>query len=226
MNIDISLRPGSSLAKIALAPGEQLTAEGGCMVAMSTNVSINTTTYKRDQGNIFGAIKRVMSGESFFLNHYTAPSEGGEVWLAPTLPGDMITMDLSGEKLIVQSGSYVASAENIHVDFNWQGFKSFLSGESIFWLGISGQGKVLINSFGIIYPVEVDGEYIVDTGHIVAFQETLNFTISKAGKSWLSSFLGGEGFVCKFSGKGTVWCQSHNAKSFGLSIGPNLKPRN
>ena len=226
MNIDISLRPGSSMAKVMLAPGEHLTADGGSMVAMSTNVSITTTTYKRDKGNILGAIKRVISGESFFMNHYTAPSEGGEVWLAPTLPGDMFVKELSGEKLIVQAGSYVASSENINVDFNWQGFKSLFSGESLFWLGITGQGKVLINSFGIIYPVEVDGEYIVDTGHIVAFQETLDFTISKAGKSWLSSFLGGEGFVCKFRGKGTVWCQSHNSKSFGMNVGPNLKPRN
>lgn len=226
MNIDISLRPGSTMAKIMLTPGEHLTAEGGSMVAMSTNVSITTTTYKRDQGNIFGAIKRVISGESFFMNHYTAPSEGGEVWLAPKLPGDMMVHELVGEKIIVQAGSYVASSEHINVDFNWQGFKSLLSGESIFWLSISGQGKVLVNSFGVIYPVEVDGEFIVDTGHIVAFQETLNFTISKAGKSWMSSFLGGEGFVCKFHGKGTVWCQSHNPKSFGHSIGPNLKPRN
>lgn len=226
MNIDISLRPGSSIAKVNLAPGEHLTAEGGSMVAMSKDVSITTTTHKKDQGNIFGALKRVISGESFFMNHYTAPSAGGEVWLAPTLPGDMFVHEISGERLIVQAGSYVASSENINIDFNWQGFKSLLSGESMFWLSISGQGKVLINSFGIIYPVEVDGEYIVDTGHIVAFEETLNFTISKAGKSWVSSFLGGEGFVCKFQGKGTVWCQSHNAKSFGLNIGPSLKPRN
>jgi uncharacterized protein (TIGR00266 family) len=226
MNIEISQRPGSAMAKVMLNSGEQITAEGGSMVAMSTNVSLKTTTYKRDQGNIFGALKRVLSGESFFLNHYTAPSEGGEVWLAPTLPGDMLVQELNGEKLIVQSGSYVASSENIDVNFNWQGFKSLLSGESMFWLGISGKGTVVLNAFGLIYPVEVNGEYIVDTSHIVAFQETLNFTISKAGKSWISSFLGGEGFVCKFQGKGTVWCQSHNPKSFGLSIGPSLKPRN
>jgi uncharacterized protein (AIM24 family) len=77
----------------------------------------------------------------------------------------------------------------------------------------------------MIYPIEVDGEYIVDTGHIVAFEPSLKFNISKVGESWLSSFLGGEGFVCRFKGKGTVWCQSHNPKSFGSSLGPSLKPR-
>ncbi|MCI5144481.1 MAG: AIM24 family protein, partial [Candidatus Electrothrix sp. AR3] len=88
-----------------------------------------------------------------------------------------------------------------------------------------GSGKVVINSFGEIYPIEVDGEYIVDTGHIVAFNETLNFDITKAGKSWISSFLGGEGLVCKFKGKGTVWCQSHNATGFGQTLGPMLRSR-
>jgi len=107
----------------------------------------------------------------------------------------------------------------------WQGFKSLLSGESMLWLNLKGRGKIVLSSFGAIYPIEVDGEYIVDSGHIVAFNETLNFSITKAGSSWLQSFLGGEGLVCKFKGKGTVWCQSHNPKSFGLSLSPSLRPR-
>ena len=65
----------------------------------------------------------------------------------------------------------------------------------------------------------------MDTGHIVAFNDTLDFSITKAGGSWISSFLGGEGLVCKFKGKGTVWCQSHNASGFGKILGPRLKPR-
>ena len=74
-----------------------------------------------------------------------------------------------------------------------------------------------------IYPVEVDGEYTVDTGHIVAFDETLKFSISKAGSSWLHSFMGGEGLVCRFKGKGRIWCQSHDAKGFGKKLRPYLK---
>jgi uncharacterized protein (AIM24 family) len=84
----------------------------------------------------------------------------------------------------------------------------------------------VLSSFGAIYPIEVNGDYIVDTGHIVAFNETLNFSITKAGKSWIQSIFGGEGMVCKFSGRGTVWCQSHNTKSFGNLLGPKLKIRN
>ena len=86
-------------------------------------------------------------------------------------------------------------------------------------------GKLVINSFGAIFPIDIDGEYVVDTGHIVAFDETLDYSLSKAGKSWVSSFLGGEGFVCRFKGTGSVWCQSHNSPGFGKRIGPMLKPR-
>jgi uncharacterized protein (TIGR00266 family) len=225
MNIDIQLRPGSSVAKVTLQPGENLTAEGGSMVAMSKNIDITTTTHKKNQGSILMAVKRVLSNESFFMNHYTAGSEGGDVWLAPTMPGDMMVHELSGNRLIIQAGAFVASEENVTIDFNWQGFKSLFSGENMFWLSASGRGKILVNSFGVIYPVQVDGDYIVDTGHIVAFDDTLNFAISKAGESWVSSFLGGEGFVCRFSGKGTVWCQSHNERAFGGAISSKLKPR-
>ena len=100
-----------------------------------------------------------------------------------------------------------------------------ISKEGLFWLKVKGTGTVVINSFGAIYPIFVDGEHIVDTGHIVAFEETLNFSLTKAGKSWISSILGGEGLVCKFNGKGTVWVQSHNSSSFGSILGSKLKAR-
>ena len=77
--------------------------------------------------------------------------------------------------------------------------------------------------FGTIYAVDVEDEYVVDTGHIVAFDESLKFEISKAGTSWIKSFLGGEGFVCRFKGKGRVYCQSHHPREFGLSLRPHLK---
>ncbi|XCN75351.1 MAG: TIGR00266 family protein [Candidatus Electrothrix aestuarii] len=225
MDIKIHYRPGCSAALVTLQPGEVLTAEGGAMITMSGDVDITTTTHKKESGGIVKALKRMVSGESFFLNHFTAGEKKGKVFLGTALPGDMMAYELDNERLIVQSGSYVASSEGVEIDLGWQGFKSMFSGEGMFWLNISGKGKVLINSFGAIYPVKVKGEYIVDTGHIVAFNETLDFTLTKAGKSWASSFLGGEGLVCKFKGNGTVWCQSHNPSSFGHALGPSLKPR-
>ncbi len=224
MKTEIMCRPGNAATRVTLAPGETITTEGGAMIAMSGDLQIETTTHARGgAGGLLQAAKRLLGGETFFMNHYTAGPHGGELWLAQTLPGDMMDFVLEGQTLIVQAGSFVACSPGIAMDVGWQGFKNFISGESLFWLRISGRGPVVLSSYGAIYPVQIDGEYIVDTGHIVAFEETLNFTLTKAGQSWLGSFLGGEGFVCKFYGRGTVWCQSHNAPSFGHIIGPNLK---
>jgi uncharacterized protein (TIGR00266 family) len=111
------------------------------------------------------------------------------------------------------------------MDINWKGFKNLFSGESLFWMNFKGSGEVLLNSFGAIYCVEVQDEYIVDTGHIVAFDGGLDYHISKASSTWVQSFLSSEGFVCRFVGKGRVWCQSHSSQQFGLHLGPRLRPR-
>jgi uncharacterized protein (TIGR00266 family) len=224
MNINIQMKPGCSVAGVQLEPGEAITTEAGAMIAMSNDISITTTTHTRNSGGIMRGIRRMLSGESFFINHFTAGRNGGEIFLAPTLHGDMFVKELHGDKLIVQAGSYLASERNVDIDMNWQGLKSILSGESLFWLNLSGHGKVIINAYGVIYRIDIDGDYIVDTGHIVAFEPSLTFEITKAGGSWVSSFMGGEGFVCRFKGKGSLWCQSHNPKSFGGTIGPGLKP--
>ena len=226
MDIEILHGPSNAAARVRLEPGETLTAEGGSMISMSGHMNITTSTHKRQSGGILKAMKRMLAGENFFLNHYRCHGEAGEVLLATALSGDMFVHELQGDSLTVQSGSFVAADHNVDMDFNWQGFgKALFSGEAPFWLEMSGVGKVVINAFGAIYPIQVDGEVIVDTGHIVAFTPGLKFNITKAGGSWMTAILGGEGLVCKFQGQGTVWCQSHNATSFGQTLGPKLKPR-
>ncbi len=225
MQVEIIKGPGNSAARVILGPRESFTSEGGAMVAMTDDVAIETTSHKKGGGSFRRGLKRLLSGESYFMNHYTASDRGGEVILSTTLPGDMMAVNLNGVNLVAEGGSYVANANGVDVDLGWQGMKSFFAGEGLFWLNVKGAGLVVLSAYGTIYPIDVDGEWIVDTGHIVAFEETLNFSISKAGKSWLSSFLGGEGFVCRFSGKGRVWCQSHHAPAFGRLLGPMLRPR-
>lgn len=225
MDIELLHRPGNTAAKIILQEGEVCTTESGAMIAMSGNMDITTSTHKKGKGGILKALKRMVAGESLFLNHFEPKGGSGELWLGTALAGDMVSLTLDNESLIVQGSSFLACEEGIDIDLGWQGFKSILSGESVFWVNLKGQGKIVLSSFGAIYPIEVDGDYIVDTGHIVAFNETLNFSITKAGSSWLHSIIGGEGLVCKFSGKGTVWCQSHNPVSFGKAISSGLRPR-
>ena len=82
-----------------------------------------------------------------------------------------------------------------------------------------------MNAFGKITEVEVTGELTVDNGHVVAFEDSLTYSIGKAGGSWIQSFLTGEGLTMNFSGRGRLYVQSHNPDEFGKSLGPLLPPR-
>jgi uncharacterized protein (TIGR00266 family) len=229
MVVEILKRPSNTAAKVSLEGSEQFTSEGGAMIAMSGDMNVETSISKKEGGfgkNLLKGFARKLAKEGLFLNTFTAGSNGGDVFLATPLPGDMQVIELDGSKRVkVQSGSFVAHEQSIAMGIAWEGFKSIFSGESMIWLEMSGTGKVIINAFGMIYPVEVDGEYIVDTGNIAAFEETLEFSISKAGKSWFSSFLGGEGLVARFKGRGTVWCQTHADRAFGAKLTPHLIPK-
>ena len=97
--------------------------------------------------------------------------------------------------MIVQSGSYVVCPSAVNIDLGWHRFKSILSGERILWLNVSSFGPVVLSSFGAIYPVAVNGNYIVETRHVVAFISGLEYTVSRFG-GYKSLLFSGEGFVC------------------------------
>jgi uncharacterized protein (TIGR00266 family) len=225
MRVELKYAPSGTAAICHLDAGDVINTQGGALLAMRGNVDMQTTTHQKSGGGLMAGMKRLLSGASFFINRYKAV-QPSEVWLGTALPGDIVVHELKGEKLVIQGGGYIACEENVNIDLEWQGMKSLFSGESLFWLKAHGQGKVILGSFGFIYPIQVKGEYIVDTGHIVAFEETLNFTISKASRSWIQSLLSGEGFICRFKGQGTVWCQSHNPRAFGQELTPHLRVKN
>ncbi len=226
MKVEIVQRPASAAARITLNPGEHITAEGGSMIAMSGDMVVKTTTHKKEGGNVLKGIARTLGGEGLFMNHFTAGPDGGELILAAKLTGDMETLIMKEDTaLMVQSGSFVAHEDSVDMSISWQGMKNIFSGESFIWLKMTGSGTLIINAFGALYPVDVDGEYIVDTGNVAAFEDTLEYKITKAGKSLMSSFLGGEGLVSRFSGKGRIWCQTHADRMFGKSLTPYLRPK-
>lgn len=225
MNIEILHQPDSAIAKINLDSGEELVAEAGCMIAMSGYINASTTLRQGKGGGVLGGLKRLVAGESLFLSVFRSPKAGGEIFLAPKFMGDILHYPVTGMGLVVQSTSYLASESNVDIELGFQGFRSLFSGESLFWLNITGSGDVILSSFGAVYEVDVDGEFVVDTGHIVAFEKSLSFEISKAGASWIGAFLGGEGLVCRFKGQGKVFCQTHNPGAFGREVGSKLPPR-
>jgi uncharacterized protein (TIGR00266 family) len=208
MQFNIVSAPDYALADIDLAANEQVIVEAGSMVAMSPNLQIET----KAKGGILSGIKRVVGGESFFINTYTSTGGPGKIMLAPGQPGDLRHLQINGD-FYIQSGSYVANSNGVTIDTKWGGAKTFFGGEGLFILKASGQGDVLFGSFGAIHEVNVDGHYTVDTGHIVAFDAGLTFNIRKVG-GLKSLFLSGEGLVCDFSGKGRLYIQTRKPTSF------------
>jgi uncharacterized protein (TIGR00266 family) len=225
MKVELLHQPDSAIARINLNAGEEIIAEAGTMIAMSGYINVSTTLRQGKGGGILGGFKRMLGGESLFLSVFRSPTANGEIYLAPKLMGDILIYQMTSTGLVVQASSYLAGSNGVDIDLGFQGFKSLFSGESVFWLDISGTGTLLLASFGAIYEIEVNGEYIVDTGHIVAFEKSLQFEITKPGTSWIGAFLGGEGLVCRFKGRGKLFCQTHNPGAFGQLVGSKLPTR-
>jgi uncharacterized protein (TIGR00266 family) len=211
MDVTIRHQPAFSLAVVKLAGNEQIKVEPGAMVSHSDGL----TTETKASGGLFGGLKRMVAGESFFQNTWKAPGQGGEITLASTLPGDMITLAIAGNEFLLRSGAYVASEMNVNMDASWGGSKGFFGGGGLVLLKITGSGQVLACSYGaieerVLGPGQI---YTVDTGHIVGFDATIQFAVQKSG-SWKSTILGGEGLVCRLTGPGRVLMQSRSEAAF------------
>jgi uncharacterized protein (TIGR00266 family) len=223
MQVEITYRPSYALAVVSLGSDESVQAEAGAMVSMSPDVAIET----KAKGGLISALKRsVLGGESFFMNTYRASAQGGQIMLAPALPGDMAVMELQNETLMVQSGSYVGSSEGVEIDTKWSGAQTFFAREGLIMLKCSGVGTLILSSYGAIHEMELAaGEgYTVDTGHLVAFTEGMGFNVKRIG-GVKSTLFSGEGLVVDLTGPGKVLLQTRSDDAFLSWLIPRLPKR-
>ncbi|HVU03667.1 MAG TPA: TIGR00266 family protein [Polyangiaceae bacterium] len=203
--------------RVTLAAGESVQAEAGAMVTRTPALEMKTRLNAGRRAGFFRVIvaffvalvRKFIGGETMFVNEFGGPA-GGEVVVAPSLSGHIVQKTLSGgRRLFVQRGSYLASTGDVDTRVRFGGLRTLLGGEGLVLLECVGDGEVFVNSYGGITEIPVDGRFVVDTGHIVAFDGTLDFRVRSVGgvKSFLFS---GEGLVCEFSGRGTVYVQSRN----------------
>jgi len=122
---------------------------------------------------------------------------------------------MKGNSLLVQSGSYLASSDGIEVDTKWGGAKTFFGGEGLFMLRCSGTGTLIMSSYGAIHTVKLaqGQQYIVDTGHLVAFDEGISYEVKAVG-GLKSTVFSGEGLVVQLTGPGTVALQTRSEGAF------------
>jgi uncharacterized protein (TIGR00266 family) len=205
-------KPDFGFITVQIPAGQMLKVEAAAMATMDTNIEMKT--------KFKGGLSRFLTGESLFINEFTAKNGNGQIQIAPACPGDVEHVYLNNETIFLQNTAFVASANSVNVETKWQGFnKGFFSGESFFLIKCSGLGDLWFNSYGGIIEIDVTEGYVVDTGHIVAFTEGLEYNISKVG-GYKSLFFSGEGFVCRFTGQGKVWIQTRKIQPFVSWVHP------
>jgi uncharacterized protein (TIGR00266 family) len=218
MQFETLQKPDFTMLKATLGPAESLVVESGAMVARDSTVQMKTAM----KGGMLAAAKRKMlGGESLFLNTFTGGRAGDTLYLAPAPEGDVLHQKMDGARtLYVQNGCFMAATPGVTLDTKWGGAKGFFSGAGLFLLKCTGVGDLFLSAYGAVHEVTLSGApYKVDTGHILAFDSSLEWTITKVGglKGLLFS---GEGLVCEFRGHGRVWIQTRNPSSLAAWIHP------
>jgi uncharacterized protein (TIGR00266 family) len=215
---EILHQPAFALAVVQLQAEQSIMAEAGAMVSMSANVELQSQM----KGGLLGALKRTVGGESAFVSTFTARGAAGEVSFAPGGPGDIAAIEMANQAFYVQSSSYLAGDASLVVDTRWGGAKSFFGGEGLFVLQVTGTGLLLVSSFGAIHRKRLAaGErYVVDTGHLVAWEGTTNYTLRKAASGFFRSMVSGEGMVAEFTGPGEILIQTRNLAAFAGLLKP------
>jgi uncharacterized protein (TIGR00266 family) len=215
---EILHQPSYALAVVKLQAEQSIMAEAGAMVSMSANVELQSQM----KGGLMGAFKRAVGGESAFVSTFTARGGPGEVTFAPGGPGDIAAVEMNNQQFFVQASSYLAGDASLVVDTKWGGAKSFFAGEGLFVLSVTGAGLLLLSSFGAIHRkrLQAGERYVVDTGHLVAWEGTTQYTLRKAASGFFRSMVSGEGIVAEFSGPGELLIQTRNLAAFAALLKP------
>lgn len=219
MDFKIEQSPVFTMLKVQMAAGEVLRAEAGAMVAMSPSIELKAKTTGK---GLFGAIGALVGGESLFSSEFTA-NGAGELWLCQSTPGDIVQLKLNGQTILSQAGAYLAGTPGLTITAQGS-FKALFSGEGLFLSKISGSGDLFLGSYGAVIEktLAAGEEFIVDTGHIVAFEESVTYTLKKASRGIFSSLASGEGLVGRYKGPGKIWVQTRNMKALAEAINPFL----
>lgn len=195
--------PDSGDLTVALDPDETIIAESGAMSRMSSNLEMKS----RLMGGFFRSlIRKMFGGQSFFVTHYTAP-DGGHVAFSPTFPGTILQENLNQNSLYLTAGSFLACGTDVDIRPRFGGLKALFSGEGAFFLECSGNGPLFFSAYGSVIEKQIEGTFTVDTGHLVAWEPTLDYSIGGMG-SIKSTFFSGEGLVLKFQGTGKIYLQT------------------
>ena len=219
MKSQINGEPSFAHIHIDLEAGESIVAESDAMASMAVDIDIQTKL----NGNFISALlKKFLGDESFFINEYKNISNSPKrITLTQATPGNIKEMDLHNSSICLQPGAYIASTPGLQLGIRYAGLASFIAREGLFKLEVSGTGKLFYGAYGGIIEKQVVGEYIVDSGYLVAYEPHLKLSLRLAG-GIISSITSGEGIVTKVTGNGKIQLQSRSLEGLASWINPHL----
>lgn len=197
------------LLHIVLDEGETVISERGAMVWMDENIHMHTSSH----GGLGGGVHRMLLGESFFVNKFTAKNGPGSVSFGLSVPGKIVDFEISkGKEIICQKDAFLAASSGIKLKsyVRKKVMVGFLGGEGFVLQRISGEGHAFLEIDGEVYKKELKkGETIkVETGSIAAFDQTVSYDIIRV-KGVKNVLFGGEGmWLSSLTGPGLVYLQT------------------
>ena len=207
MESEIIGKPSFAYVNVVLAPGESLVAQPDAMSSMDADLDLQA---KLNGGILGGLLRKYLGGESLFINHFTNNTAAPRrLTLVQKTPGDIDCVDLNGDTIYFQPGAYLCSTPGVQLSLKWAGLASFIGGEGLFKLKLTGTGRVWYGCYGALLEKEVDGEVIVDSSHLVAYRDGIRLKVQLSGGIF-SSFFSGEGLVTRVEGKGRIVIQTRS----------------
>ncbi len=208
------------IVEVELDPGETVVAEAGAMNYMDDGITFEAKMGDGSRpgdgvfGKLLGAGKRILTGESIFMTHFTNSGQGKKrVAFAAPYPGKIIPIDMSkiNKELLCQKDAFLCAAlgTEVSIAFTKRLGAGFFGGEGVILQRLRGDGMAFVHAGGTVIKKKLNNDIIrVDTGCLVAFTAGIHYDIERAG-SLKSMFFGGEGlFLTTLSGTGTVLLQS------------------
>jgi len=220
------------MVEIELDPQETVIAEAGAMVYMNESIRFEakmgdgSTANQSFFGKLVSAGSRVLTGESLFFTHFTNDGYGkAQVAFSAPYPGTIIPVELNSLKapLIVQKDGFLCAAKGTQfsIVFNKRLGAGLVGGEGFILQKLTGDGRAFVHAGGTVVKKELNNEVLkVDTGCVVAFENTVDFNVETSG-SLKSMVFGGEGmFIATLKGTGTVWLQSMPIRKLIQALAP------
>ncbi len=216
------------LVTISLNQGEEVKVERGSMVFHNGKVAIEGKMNSNGEGGLGGLLKSVarsvVSGESFFITTAKGTAPGGQIAIAPASIGGIREIQAGEKQWCINDGSFLACDNTLTYNIERQSIgKAILGGTGgLFIMKTSGSGTMLVNSFGDLLEIEIDGSspFVIDNQHVIAWESNLRYELRIASGTF--GFTTGEGIVNEFNGQGKILVQTRNAASLARILIPFL----